>query len=137
MTRIETIFGGLLAAGILAVFAFVFFGSAGSTAASASSTGAEAPRARLVGKSSLSGLLSDDPADYVAPRSACECYFLGYDMIRERISTESVLFEGQLQTCYDNVGPMGATALEQGAMHASAEPRERRSCRPGDYGTRL
>ncbi|GGY37387.1 hypothetical protein [Parvularcula lutaonensis] len=133
MTRIETIFGGLLAAGILAVFAFVFFGSAGSSTASASSAASETPRARLMTKASLSGLLSDDPEDYVAPTKPCECYFLGYDMVRERIGPESVIFEGQLQTCYDNLGAKGAAALERGAMDASAEPRQRRSCRPDDY----
>ncbi len=132
MTRIETIFGGLLAAAILAVFAFVFFGS--SESRPTDPVQQETPRLRVASKASLSGLLSDDPEDYVAPTTACECYYMGYDMIRQRLGADSVLFEGQLQTCYDNVGSTGATAFQKGASDASEEPRpNRRSCRAADF----
>lgn len=131
MTRIETIFGGLLALAIGAVFLFVFFGQASS---GPSERSYEPGQTRsLSTKASLSGLMSDDPDDYVAPTTACECYFLGYDMVREGISSTSTVFEGQVQTCYDNVGAMGASALGKGASDAAADPRERRSCRAGDY----
>lgn len=138
MTRIETIFGGLLAAGILAVFAFVFFGSSESrtTASPIVSANSEAPRvlARTSSRATLNGLLSDDPDDYVAPTTACECYYMGYDIIRERLGADSDIFIGQLQTCYDNVGSTGAAAMEDGASDAANEPRPaRRSCRAADY----
>lgn len=135
MTRIETIFGGLLAAGIFAVFAFVFFGAPeASSISGVSASPSSGTPTRTLSRSSLNGLLSDDPEDYVVPTTACECYFMGYDMVRERsVSIESSIFEGQVQTCYDSVGSMGAAALQKGAMDAFEEPRERRSCRPGDY----
>lgn len=137
MTRIETVFGGLLAAGILAVFAFVFFGSppvGGGTGAKAAAGDQVRSRSVSVSRTSLSGLLSDDPEDYVMPTTACECYYLGYDMVRERsIGLLDVTYEGQVQTCYEAVGQLGAAALERGALDAFDEPRQRRSCRPGDY----
>lgn len=132
MTRIETLFGGLLAAGILAVFAFVFFGASGSSEP-APRVGDDAPRARVLGKSAAAALLRGDEDDYSAPATACECYDLGYDLARAGVDLEGVLFNGQLQICYDRIGTKAADAFGEGARAALAEPRERRSCRVSDY----
>ncbi|MCQ8184700.1 hypothetical protein [Parvularcula maris] len=132
MTRIETIFGGFLAVAVLSVFAFVFFGSTTDGTAS-SSTSSTASRGAFV-RTSVATLLDEDRAEeYEIPATACGCYNMGYDLIRSNVKAGTELFEGQVQACYDRVGPMGAEALSDGAMAASAVPRERKSCRAGDY----
>jgi hypothetical protein len=135
MTRIETIFGGFLAIVVVSVFAFVFFGS--TTDGTASSGEMAGSRSGSFVRTSVSTLLDEEKAEsYEMPESACACYGLGYDLIRSGVDAGTALFEGQVQACYDRVGPMGAEALSDGAMAASAVPRERKSCRADDYDAR-
>jgi hypothetical protein len=128
MTRIETIFGGVLAVAVLSVFAFVFFGQAPTEAAETSDT----PRRSSFTKTSVAELLDEESEDYEVPSTACGCYGLGYDMVRSgKVEVTSYIFEGQSQACYDSVGQMGAEALSDGAM--AAVEGERKSCRPSAY----
>lgn len=118
MTRVETIFGSVLAAGILAVFAFVFFGQGTVVQASAART-----TAAYTGNA-----LFDREDDYEVPATLCDCYNYAYDYARAGIPAGSVDYEGQTSICYDLFGPNGATAFQQGYSDVLAEPRERRSC---------
>lgn len=129
MTRIETIFGGVLALGIMSVFAFVFFGGVEAAPRDADPI---QPRARVL-TSTTSVLVGKDTEDYVAPTSACECYYLGYDLVRDRFELGGVTYDSQLQICRDRLGSIGSAAFDRGTSDAAADPRERRSCRPGDY----
>jgi hypothetical protein len=131
MTRIETIFGGVLAVAVLSGVAFIFFGQAPLEAAE---TRSDTPRRSAFVSSSVSDLLDEDSDDYDVPTTACGCYSLGFDMIRAKIDVGDPVYEAQTNACYEAVGVMGAEALADGAY--AAVERERKSCRPGDYNVR-
>lgn len=121
MTRIETIFGGVLAMGILGVFLFVFFGE-GSMAVTQNS--ASTMRTASFGSGALL-----DPDDYVPPQDLCSCYNLSYELARRREALPGDdNYESQLNVCYDRFSSAGAAAFEAGYTDFVAEPRRRKSC---------
>ncbi|MEM9839866.1 MAG: hypothetical protein AAF830_12045 [Pseudomonadota bacterium] len=121
MTRIETIFGGVLAMGILGVFMFVFFGEGAMSVTQGSAT--------TVRTASFSAGTLLDPEEYVTPQNQCECYNLAYELARRREAMPGDdNYESQLNVCYDKFSSAGAAAFEAGYTDFVAEPRRRKSC---------
>ncbi|MEM1380057.1 MAG: hypothetical protein AAGH41_05455 [Pseudomonadota bacterium] len=122
MTRIESIFGGVLAVGITAVFAFVFFGE-GSMSLTQPSAVTTVRTASMPG----GGLLSDD--DYVPPARVCDCYNYAYDFARSgKVPAGGDDYVSQLNMCYDLFAADGAAAFERGYVDYAGEERKRKSC---------
>jgi len=125
MTRIESIFGAVLAVGILGIFAFVFFGE--GTLSVANSTRTTVDRTATISVS-----LYGDEDEYIPPQTKCDCYNYAYDFARDGVAAGSVDYDSQLSICYDKFGAMGSAAFELGFGDFMAEPRRRKSCPAGD-----
>lgn len=127
MTRIETIFGGVLAAGVLAVFAFVFFGHGTLSVAQT------APGESLRVNPAAASRLFANPEEYVPPSTHCDCYNYAYDFARAGLSPASVDYESQLTVCYERLGPLGAAAFERGYTDFAGDTRRRKACPVQDF----
>lgn len=128
MTRIESIFGTVMAVAILGIFAFVFFGE-GSLSVARTSTPSTVDRSTK----SVSVSLLGEEDEYIPPSTNCDCYNYAYDFARDGIKAGTVDYESQISICYERLGSMGAAAFERGFVDAVGEPgkpetRRRKSC---------
>jgi hypothetical protein len=121
MTRIETIFGGVLAAGIFAIFAAVFFGA----------SGASDPRER--GLSTASSALPRKAEAPVAPQEPCDCYSEAYELSARGEGSQGIGYQSGLRYCYERFGREGSAAFEAGYIAAEERGLRGRVCRPGSF----
>ncbi|MEE4207909.1 MAG: hypothetical protein V2I43_01425 [Parvularcula sp.] len=121
MTKIETIFGGVLAAAIFGIFAVAFF---------LSPTSVE-PRDRSALTSSSA--LPRQAEEPVAPQSPCDCYSEAYDLHNLGQGSQSVGYQSGLRYCYERFGREGSAAFEAGFIAAEERGLRGRVCRPGAF----
>ena len=129
MSRIELIFGGILALAVIAAGSFVLFQNGLPLGAfqSAAQTDATVTYSRA-GMPAPSGA---DAAIFTGNRDVdlCTCYEAGFRGGAEHRTLESVAYRGGFTSCRNQLGAEGGTAWTEGWANGAENKLAQRSCR--------
>lgn len=128
MSRIELIFGGILALAVIAAGSFVVFQNGLPIAMFQSAAQDERPS---YGAAAMSAPDGREAAVFTGNRETdlCTCYETGFQRGAENRSIQSVAYRGGYSSCRGELGTEGGEAWTEGWANGAENRLAQRSCR--------